>query len=631
VDLLDASSFPASPMPISASSGRDLWELLGSGAEKREPPLACDLSRSLESRPLSALSTSAGATPSPEEMASLLQPSYLEGWRAGSPCSGVEDAPEYGWPHESMPAAVDPQWLSSPSGAAPDDLPMLVRPSSQCCGVGIPTVGRGAAAPSMQLTECGTLSSGGSRPAADPNEHTGLYPWAGAARATASTPPAVLSLDEKLEQAPGAGRGRRERRGGRARAWEQPQKAVRHDGKSQQDSQHLTKALVVQLSRTQAGSKLLQRKLLKGHPSVIKDILEGIETDLPDIMCNMYGNYLCSAAFQACSVAQRLRMLEIASRHLRSIATDRWGTHALQSLISLVCTEEEQELLTSALQEHVVELSCDPNGAHVVQRALIGLGMPCPEPILREVTQCLRRVADNPHGLCVLKKCITQTRQGVNQELLLQEISSHAVDLVQGPYGNYAVQHAFEEWGGETCRPILEALRGRLVQLSIQKFSSNVVEHLLRLAPAEAQHWIFEELTSPDQVQVLASSVYGHYVARRMLQTAPREQRSALESSFSSCLSGLRNPRLREKMEHVLAGDRPDEPSAAVTGEVSSASAKRRGPRGRRAAKKPGPCSAAGAAASTAPPPGLEPGGLSSARGGRAGGPGSNGERASSR
>lgn len=52
-----------------------------------------------------------------------------------------------------------------------------------------------------------------------------------------------------------------------------------------------------------------------------EDILEGLETELPDIMCNLspaqgresrlwvrYGNYLCSAAFQSCSVAQRLRM-----------------------------------------------------------------------------------------------------------------------------------------------------------------------------------------------------------------------------------------------------------------------------------------------------------------------------------
>merc|ERR1712151_209558 len=121
--------------------------------------------------------------------------------------------------------------------------------------------------------------------------------------------------------------------------------------------------------------------------------------ELPAIMCNMYGNYLCSAAFQSCSVAQRLQMLEITSQHLCQIATDKWGTHALQALISLVCTNEEQNLLMPSLREHVVELSCDPNGAHVVQRTLISFGTSCTDLVLEEVARCLTVVAHNAHGL----------------------------------------------------------------------------------------------------------------------------------------------------------------------------------------------------------------------------------------
>eukprot|EP00913_Durusdinium_trenchii_P028839 g27041.t1 len=224
----------------------------------------------------------------------------------------------------------------------------------------------------------------------------------------------------------------------------------------------LTSSVVAEMSKTQAGSKLLQKKLLKAHPSVIQDrgldvvvallvvakitfsvslaccvlfllppfpekgalghdmgvkqggrvwlipagpswsgvwprsasedsdptdqsqdILEGLEAELPEIMCNMYGNYLCSAAFQSCSVAQRLRMLEISSRNLLMIAKDRWGTHAMQSLLSLVCTNDEQRILLLALKEHAVELSLDQHGSHVVQRAIISLGTPCPWPQTR--------------------------------------------------------------------------------------------------------------------------------------------------------------------------------------------------------------------------------------------------------
>ncbi|CAE8624163.1 unnamed protein product, partial [Polarella glacialis] len=158
-------------------------------------------------------------------------------------------------------------------------------------------------------------------------------------------------------------------------------------------------------------------------------------------------------------------------------------------------------------------------------------------------------VAHNPHGLCVIKRCISQTRPGENQTWLLQELSHHALDLVQGPYSNYVIQHALEEWGAEVCLPIIQALQGRLLQLAVQKFSSNVVEHILRLEPTEVQQKIVDELVIKDQAHTLMSTVYGQHVARQLLKAVSSEHRGALESLFSSCLRSSRNQRLREKWE----------------------------------------------------------------------------------
>ena len=98
---------------------------------------------------------------------------------------------------------------------------------------------------------------------------------------------------------------------------------------------------VVQLSKTQAGSKFLQRQLQKGQASVIDTILAEVELEVAQLMCDAYGNYLCSVAFQACSVPQRKRMLQRLSPHVASIACDKRGTHALQALIGLLNTGEE--------------------------------------------------------------------------------------------------------------------------------------------------------------------------------------------------------------------------------------------------------------------------------------------------
>lgn len=318
----------------------------------------------------------------------------------------------------------------------------------------------------------------------------------------------------------------------------------------------LTKSVVAEMSKTQVGSKLLQKKLLKGHPSVIQDILAGLESELPEIMCNMYGNYLCSAAFQSCSVAQRLRMLEITSRHLLTIGKDKWGTHALQSLLSLVCTNDEQKLLLPALKEHAVELSCDQHGTHVMQRAIVSFGTPCPDVLLHRLAANLRKVAYNSHGLCVLKRCISQMRPGHGQQYLIQEMARQAVDLVQSPYGNYVVQHCFEELGFDACRPIIQAMKGKLLQLSLQKFSSNVVEHILRFPQPEGYLLgeVVPELAKKEQSHVLMSTVYGMHVARQLLKVLNDTDRVTLEVTYSATLRGNRNQRLRERWESLLSG-----------------------------------------------------------------------------
>lgn len=246
-------------------------------------------------------------------------------------------------------------------------------------------------------------------------------------------------------------------------------------------------------------------------------------------------------------------MLEASLRNVLTIAKDQWGTHAMQALVGLVCSREEQALLLPVLERHLDELGCDVHGAHVVQRALVSIGTPLPEVILRRLVQCLPSLAHSPHGICVLKRCISQTRRGAGMEVLVHALASRAPELARCPYGNYAVQHAVEEWGSGAA-PIIQALSGHFVPLGCQKFSSKVVEKALCAEPEDVRLQVFAEMAAAPQA--LMSAVYGHYVARQMLRCAPsEEQRAALECLLMASLVSLRNPRLSERWEKLLRDD----------------------------------------------------------------------------
>jgi len=91
-----------------------------------------------------------------------------------------------------------------------------------------------------------------------------------------------------------------------------------------------------------------------------------------------------------------------------------------------------------------------------------------------------------------------------------------------------------------------------MMQLSIQKFSSNVVEKLFCSAPQEFRQRFISELIESEKMSVLVNSNYGHYVVKRALELAEPHQVTLLMEAIRSNLGQLPNRRLRAKWEKVM-------------------------------------------------------------------------------
>jgi len=339
--------------------------------------------------------------------------------------------------------------------------------------------------------------------------------------------------------------------------------------------------------------------------------------------------------------------------------------------------DEQQIKFVKALRKDLAVCAMDPNGTHAVQKTLQCFRMPATDVVLKEILDRFLELAHNAHGLCVLKVCITcsidngslwstgirgaPTSSGVDsrptsgpttaevsassykstiikrpRDAILEQLTLHALDLVQSPYGNYAVQHALEEyakadwmpfhhadcpadmddgdyiWNGNTpyenmrlgrageeeantntitnpgvenvneyeyeceteqcvragppaapytgvCAPLLEALVGRYANLSVQKFSSNVVEKILMLGPDAVRRTVIEELGQADRMAVVVSSVYGQYVIKRALKVASPEQQAELQKSISEHLFHVGNRQMRLKWKKMIYSRRDEE------------------------------------------------------------------------
>ena len=65
---------------------------------------------------------------------------------------------------------------------------------------------------------------------------------------------------------------------------------------------------------------------------------------------------------------------------------------------------------------------------------------------------------------------------------MIAQISHDLLQLVTDAYGNYAVSQIVDKWDPSIVKPIFDQLQNKIVELSMQKFSSNVIERCLERA-----------------------------------------------------------------------------------------------------------------------------------------------------
>ncbi len=163
------------------------------------------------------------------------------------------------------------------------------------------------------------------------------------------------------------------------------------------------------------------------------------------------------------------------------------------------------------------------------------------------------------NGLCVVKKLVVCTIDQELRERLMAKIADHVIDLVQNPFGNYAISELLNNWDLDVCRPIFHKIRSRISQLSIQKFSSNVIEKCLEKADEELRKLYIEEICQNEKLSGLIRNSYGNYVVQKALKIATGDDRKNIISSINHHIPNIPDKKIRSKWEKIIEGADTDQ------------------------------------------------------------------------
>jgi hypothetical protein len=132
--------------------------------------------------------------------------------------------------------------------------------------------------------------------------------------------------------------------------------------------------------------------------------------------------------------------------------------------------------------------------------------------VLAEITKHFVELSLNRNGLCVIKILIAKTKDPNQQQSLMSRISKDIMHLVCHPFGNYAITQIVTNWPNKNKQVIFKALKNKLYELSMQKYSSNVIENCLERSDPQTRSEFIGEISNSDKLANLIKHSYGNYV-----------------------------------------------------------------------------------------------------------------------
>ncbi|CAJ2676191.1 unnamed protein product [Trifolium pratense] len=283
------------------------------------------------------------------------------------------------------------------------------------------------------------------------------------------------------------------------------------------------KGKVVSMAMDPCNCKYLQTKIEEGNPLYVELILSEVKDSLYMLMTDPIGNDLIKKIFEARRSITWQQMdfvvyLIISNdQKLKDVCMDNHGTWVMQVMLENITSPFMKVVVVYTIKRITAALMKNFNGSHVIVQCVKLFPPELQKIIMEEVARNCIDIATDKVGCSVIQKCFDYSARTAIH-LLVFKIIINSMLLAESPYGNYVVQYVIKMEFPLPNEIIIQVLRGNFVRLSMNKFSSNVVEDLLRYSNQSGVDVIVEEIIKSPNILNVLQNPYGNFVAQRALE-----------------------------------------------------------------------------------------------------------------
>ncbi|KAL4587699.1 hypothetical protein LXL04_000573 [Taraxacum kok-saghyz] len=301
---------------------------------------------------------------------------------------------------------------------------------------------------------------------------------------------------------------------------------------------------VVEFSADQYGSRFIQQKLETATTEEKTMVFEEIFPQALTLMTDVFGNYVIQKFFEHGMPNQRRELAGKLLGHVLTLSLQMYGCRVIQKAIEVVDLDQKIKMVEE-LDGNIMRCVRDQNGNHVIQKCIECVPEQHIQFIITTFFDQVVTLSTHPYGCRVIQRVLEHCEDEETQNKVMTEILACVSMLAQDQYGNYVVQQHVLEHGKPNERSIIiHELAGKIVQMSQQKFASNVVEKCLTFGDAsERQLLVNEMLGTTDEnepLQAMMKDQFANYVVQKVLETCSDQEREHILTRIKVHLNALK-------------------------------------------------------------------------------------------
>ena len=316
------------------------------------------------------------------------------------------------------------------------------------------------------------------------------------------------------------------------------------------------KGNIIFLMKNQQTSRILQYYLDKTPNDIIHLIFNEFSNQVDSLLLDPYANYFCLKIFYYLNIYDRIFFLKKISPILDILSLNKISTYPIQCIIENLNSDEEILIVINSLKKSLIKLSFDVYGAHVIEKLVTHFyNKSYLENILNFISDNFLYLSCNSNGLCIIKKIILieYKFKGERFNKIKNILNQNALDLIQNPYGNYALQTVIDNWSLNDIKNIYCNFYDKCLIFSIQKVSSNVIEKCIQKSIEFRNKFINEILSNDNSICILLKNNYGNYVLQSTLRVCEKENKVILISLIKKNLVLINEKKLISKWRKFIS------------------------------------------------------------------------------